>query len=84
MTEVVLYGKPGCHLCADALAVVRAVRAERPFDLVEVDVSADPELHARYGVRIPVVAVAGRELFDHHVDPDALRRALDEAAAGPA
>ena len=77
MTEVVLYGKAGCHLCEEAREVVESVRARRAFDLCEVDVSLDPVLHARYGERIPVLAVAGREVFDYHVDPEELVRLLD-------
>jgi glutaredoxin len=74
--HVTLYGKPGCCLCDEAKAVVAAVRAERPFELEEVDVSLDPALHHRYGERIPVVAVGGEELFEYHVDPAELRQAL--------
>ena len=77
MTEVVLYGKPGCHLCDEARAVVAEVRRERPFDLREVDVTGDPALHGRYGERIPVVEVAGREVFEYHVDASELVRLLD-------
>jgi hypothetical protein len=77
VTEVVLYGKAGCHLCEEALEVVRAVQARRPFSLTEVDVSLDPVLNARYGVRIPVLAVAGEELFEYHVDAAELEQALD-------
>ena len=76
MTEVVLYGKPGCHLCEEARAEIEAVRARRPFELREVDVSLDPVLYARYGERIPVVAVAGREAFEYFVDPDELEYLL--------
>jgi glutaredoxin len=68
MTEVVLYGKAGCCLCEDAKAAIDAVRAERPFELREVDVSLDPVLHARYGERIPVVEVDGVEAFELGVD----------------
>jgi glutaredoxin len=74
---VTIYGKPGCCLCDEARQAVAAVRAERPFDLEEVDVSLDPGLHHLYGERIPVVAVDGEELFEYHVDPSELRRTLD-------
>jgi glutaredoxin len=77
VTVVTLYGKPGCHLCEDARATVVAVRAEVNFELREVDVASDPRLHAKYGDRIPVVAVDGEELAEHFVEPDALRRAVD-------
>ena len=77
MTIVVLYGKPGCHLCEEARETVEAVRAELPFELREVDVSVDPALERDYGERIPVVEVEGEELFEYHVDPTALRKHLD-------
>jgi hypothetical protein len=77
VTEVVLYGKAGCHLCEEARTEIDAVRARREFALREVDVSLDPVLHARYGERIPVVTVAGREAFEYHVDGPELERLLD-------
>jgi glutaredoxin len=77
MAHVTLYGKPGCHLCEEARAVVLSVRLERDFELAEVDVSLDPGLNREYGERIPVVAVDGDELFEYHVDPAALRERLD-------
>jgi hypothetical protein len=76
MARVTLYGKPGCHLCFDAFQVVLRVKEEVDFELDEVDVSTDPVLHKRYGERIPVVAVDDEELFEHHVDPEGLKRAL--------
>jgi glutaredoxin len=75
--EVTLYGKPGCHLCDDARAVVERVRSEHPFELREVDVSLDPELHRAYGERIPVLEVDGEELFEFFVDEAELRRRID-------
>ena len=77
MTEVVLYGKAGCHLCDDARAEIESVRARRDFSLREIDIALDPVLYARYGERIPVVLVGGREAFEYHVDPVELERLLD-------
>ena len=77
MTEVTLYGKAGCCLCDEAREALAAVRAERPFELEEVDVSVDPALNNRYGERIPVVVVEGEELFEYHVDAPVLRQRLD-------
>jgi glutaredoxin len=74
---VTLYGKPGCHLCEEARAAVERVRAERPFELEEVDISLDPVLYRRYGERIPVLALEGEELFDYVVDEAVLRERLD-------
>jgi glutaredoxin len=77
MTVVTLYGKPGCHLCDDARAVVARVRESHEFELEEVDITLDPGLFRRYGERIPVVAVDGVERFEFFVDPAELTRSLD-------
>ena len=74
---VTLYGKPGCHLCDEARAAVERVRAERPFELREVDVSLDATLHREYGERLPVLALDGEELFDYFVDEGVLVERLD-------
>ena len=76
MRRVVLYGKPGCCLCDEARAAVAEVRAREPFELEEVDVSTDPELHHLYGSRIPVLALDGDELFEFFVDEERLRGKL--------
>jgi len=70
---LVLYGRPGCHLCDDARTVLERVGA--PF--AEVDITSDDALHAAYLERIPVVALDGVELFEFFVDEGALRERLD-------
>jgi glutaredoxin len=76
VSVVTLFGRPGCHLCDDAREMLERVRAERPFTLREVDIERDDELLRRYLERIPVVSVDGEELFDFHVDEQALRSRL--------
>jgi glutaredoxin len=71
--SLVLYGRPGCHLCDDARAVLE--RIGHPFD--EVDIEADDELLARYLERIPVIALDGIELYDFFVNEAELRTRLD-------
>jgi len=74
--EIVLYGRPGCHLCDDARVVLERVRTELPFTLVERDIERDDALFKAYLERIPVVALDGEELFDFFVDEGELRRRL--------
>jgi hypothetical protein len=73
---VTLYTRVGCHLCEHALKVLRTEQRTTPFALVTVDIDGDPELARRYGVRVPVVAVDGVELFEYEVPPDLLRAHL--------
>ena len=81
MPQVTLYGTPGCHLCDEARAVVERVRADHPFELTEVDVTLDPELHRAYGERIPVLELDGEELFEFFVDEADLRQRVDRVDA---
>jgi glutaredoxin len=76
MPEVTVYGRPGCHLCDDAVAVLERVRADAPFDLLTVDIEQDPALLRAYLERIPVVVLDGEELYDFHVDEADLRARL--------
>jgi glutaredoxin len=75
-SEVVLYGRPGCHLCDDARAALERLRPQLGFTLVERDIEADPALLRAYLERIPVVAIDGEEVFDFFVDEAELRRRL--------
>ena len=70
--QVTLYSRTGCHLCDEARAVLHAERARTPFELVEVDIETSDALVAEYGVRIPVVALDGVEVFEYTVDPGEL------------
>jgi glutaredoxin len=79
--EVRVYSAAGCHLCEVAKALLEGEWEAYGFDLVEVDITGDPELEAAYREQIPVVFVAGRKAFKYHVDPAELRRRLDAAAA---
>ena len=78
--EVRVYSAAGCHLCEVAKALLEREREAGGFDLVEVDITGDPDLEAAYREQIPVVFVAGRKAFKYSVDPVELRRRLDAAA----
>jgi glutaredoxin len=76
MATVVLYSRPGCHLCDEARTVIERVRADAPFSFEEVDISDDDALELEYGIRIPVVLVDGLERFEIAVDEAELRSAV--------
>lgn len=76
MTRVTLYGKPGCHLCDDARAIVQAVCAELGVDWSEIDITQDDRLLTEYGEQIPVTFVDGKQHDFWRVDPARLRKAL--------
>lgn len=67
--RVVLYTRPGCHLCDVARETVLSLRERLPFSFTEVDIEGDDELELGYGIRIPVVEIDGEEAFEVTVDP---------------
>jgi hypothetical protein len=73
-----LFTRPGCHLCEDALGELDRLQARQPHELVLVDISDKPELIQRYGERIPVLEIAGRE-YAAPLPRAVLERALREA-----
>lgn len=77
MPEVVLYGRPGCHLCEDAEAALEALRRSRPFALRVVDINSDDDLARRYLFEIPVIEVDGDVVTRAPIDLRAVTTALD-------
>jgi hypothetical protein len=80
--QLTIVGKPDCHLCDVAEAVVHTVVTDLDGTASVVvskrSILEDAELHARYWEQIPVILVNGVEHSHWHVDPDALRVAILE------
>jgi hypothetical protein len=75
--RVIVVITPGCHLCADAVAVVETVCAELKVGWRATELSdLDEAQRGEWREYVPVVVVDGavHEIF--RVDPDRLRRAL--------
>jgi glutaredoxin len=71
--NVILYTRRGCHLCDDALALLR----RHGLSPSEVDVDDDPQLRERYDTCVPVVEIDGQVRFRGRVDELLLRRLLN-------
>jgi glutaredoxin len=80
VVEVVLFHAAGCHLCERALEQVRGLRDELDFELREIDIAGDLALEEAYRAWLPVVEIDGRRRFTYHVQVDAFRRAVAQAA----
>jgi thiol-disulfide isomerase/thioredoxin len=74
--SVVLYGRPGCHLCEQAQEVLERVQGRVPFSLRGVDIDSDEELFKRYLELIPVIEIDGAKAFELFVDEAQLERLL--------
>ena len=82
MADVVVYSRPGCHLCEEALGQIVALHAEGyRFDLHEVDIESNDLLLRRHLERIPVVEVDGIEVSELILDRAAVKARLDTVGA---
>ncbi|HUC00304.1 MAG TPA: glutaredoxin family protein [Solirubrobacterales bacterium] len=82
MTDVVVYSRPGCHLCEEAIAAIVALHGEGyRFALHEVDIESDELLLRRHLERIPVVEVDGIVASELVLDEAAVRARLDTVGA---
>ncbi|MEY9847671.1 glutaredoxin family protein [Streptacidiphilus sp. MAP5-3] len=73
---VTLIGKPDCHLCEDAEAVIDALAAELGFAVEKLSINDDKELFRKYWEQIPVTLIDGNQHDFWKVDPKRLRTAL--------
>jgi glutaredoxin len=65
--EVILYTKPGCHLCDEMKREIQRAECAELYALEEVNIETDPDLLARYRYEIPVLLIDGVEAFRHRL-----------------
>jgi glutaredoxin len=73
---VVLYSRPGCHLCEEAKASIRAAGCDDEYILDEVNIDENPALRESFQHDIPVVFINGVKAFKHRVDAREFKRKL--------
>lgn len=57
MLQVILYSRPGCHLCEQVKEDLSRLQARYPHQLTEIDIETNAELHQSYALEIPVVKI---------------------------
>jgi glutaredoxin len=80
--ELVLYSRPGCHLCELALDQLVGLHAEGyRFELREVDIESDESLLRAMLERIPVLELNGEVISELALDQTSVRARLDTVVA---
>ena len=74
--RLVLYSKPGCHLCEAVRADLQRLRA--PFE--ERDITTDDALFRRYQYSIPVLEAPSGQVLEAPITTDDLRTFLAAVA----
>jgi glutaredoxin len=74
--HVIIYSRPGCHLCDDAKAVIMSAGCGDRFVLEEINIESSDELLTKYRYDIPVITIDGVETFIHRVTPREFREKI--------
>ena len=74
--QLTVYTRRGCHLCSDMMQALERLRPELGFQLLEVDIDADPELRRRFDTRVPVLAAGEVEICYYFLEEARLRAHL--------
>lgn len=57
---ITYYSRPNCRLCEEGMSLLLLVQEDKEFEIVEVNIEDDDELHEKYMMKIPVVEQNGR------------------------
>ena len=76
--HVIVYSRPGCHLCDKAKAAILKSDCADLFTLDVIDIETDPLLLQRYQNDIPVVLINGVETFRHRIEPSEFKKRLSQ------
>ena len=74
--RLVLYSRPGCHLCEEAAVLLDEMVGRERYRTVNI--GSDDELLVRYGHRIPVVALDGVDRVEVPITAPDLRDLVAE------
>ena len=83
--RVIIYSRPGCHLCDEAKQAIEAAECPGEYTLEEINIESDPALLSRYQYDIPVITINDVEAFRHGLTSEAFReRMLEKRGDKPA
>jgi glutaredoxin len=74
--HVIIYTRPGCHLCEEAKQAIASAHCADEYTLEEINIESDPALLSSYRYDIPVITINGTEAFRHRLTSQAFRERL--------
>ena len=74
--KVVIYSRPGCHLCDEAKQIIAAAGRADEYTLDEINIESAPDLIKRYQNDIPVITINGIEMFKHRLTVEQFESAI--------
>ena len=74
--KVQLYSRLNCPLCEEARLMLELVKGDINFDIEEINIEEDDELHEKYLLRIPVIESGGVIIQEGRIDYPTLLEAF--------
>jgi glutaredoxin len=74
--KVQFYSRSNCPLCEEARLMLELVKEDIYFDIEEINIEEDDELHEKYLLRIPVIESKGQIIQEGRIDYPTLLEAF--------
>lgn len=78
--RVVIFTRPGCHLCEEAKNNIRAADCGGEYTLDERNIESDPVLLEKYKNDVPVIMINGVEAFRHGITAEQFKQKIFSSA----
>ncbi len=75
LPAVEVFSRPGCHLCEELIEQLLPIARDR-FTIEVHNIEGREDWIQKYGTRIPVVQIAGKEICQYQLDIEAVTTAL--------
>jgi glutaredoxin len=79
VTKVLLYKKEGCHLCDEAESILERLKKEKKFFLERMTLEDNTDIFERFGNKVPVVFINGRQVAEFKLDEGLFLKKLAES-----
>ena len=81
--HVIIYSRPGCHLCDEAKQTIESAGCPDEYTIEEINIESDPHLVRAYQYDIPVVTINGVEASRHRLTAEDFREKLQKREGKP-
>lgn len=78
--HVILYTRPGCHLCEEAKQEMLRANCTDEYEIEEINIDSDQRLVELYGFEIPVITINGIKAFKYRLTAAEFKRKLRRLA----
>lgn len=76
MIKIQFYTRPNCSLCEEARLMIQLVSEDVEFEIDEINIENNNQIHEIYMIRIPVIERNGIVIQEGRIDYPTLLEAL--------